>query len=341
MKEQWKGFNIPINVNNNASVISIVTLAVEEYGAKVLRAQLTDDPSLLPDMTNHAAYRVWLDAKLDALEVAADTALAKGAKIIIAQFQPFGGVETNSFGGRRHRIFTMAEYATVFYNDWAYIADRFKNHNGVLGYDLINEPLHSRMKKIMPVCLNTARIIREKNPTQKIIFSTPFGNPKKVKSFRRWVPQMKEIRKCWITVHMYQPSNITHQGLPDASCNFNNPIGSHLYPSRRWNRQKLANFLQYIKDFQRAYRVPIFIGEFSCTRWSGHPHERNAYNYLKDLMSIMDGHRWHWTYHAFMEAGMWRLDFSDEPCFDVCNPHCFESVQVTDRVVLMKDHLSR
>ena len=62
-------------------------------------------------------------------------------------------------------------------------------------------------------------------------------------------------------------------------------------------------------DFQRAYRVPIYIGEFSAIRWAP---DDSAFRYLRDVIDILESHGWDWTYHAFREWHGWSVEHGED-----------------------------
>ena len=44
--------------------------------------------------------------------------------------------------------------------------------------------------------------------------------------------------------------------------------------------------------------IPIFVGEFSCPRWTGNDGNR----YLQDVIQIAEENDWSWAYHSFRES---------------------------------------
>ena len=61
-----------------------------------------------------------------------------------------------------------------------------------------------------------------------------------------------------------------------------------------------------MRDFQLAYNVPIYIGEFSAIRWG-----KGSDQYLKDVTDIFEEYGWDWSYHAFREWSGWSLEHGD------------------------------
>ena len=101
-------------------------------------------------------------------------------------------------------------------------------------------------------------------------------------------------------VHMYVPGEFTHQGVYGSSTGVRYPgkIGA-----TEWNKEQLRKVLQPVREFQLAYNVHIYVGEFSAIRWA--PGD-SAYRYLKDCIELFEEYGWDWTYHAYREWDGWR-----------------------------------
>ena len=104
------------------------------------------------------------------------------------------------------------------------------------------------------------------------------------------------------SVHIYSPHTYTHQGITAAGRE-----SRVVYPGSidgvEWNRDKLRQTVQVVRDFQLKYNVPIFIGEFSAIAWAP-----GAERYLEDCISIFEEYGWDWTYHAFREWTGWSVE---------------------------------
>ncbi len=117
-------------------------------------------------------------------------------------------------------------------------------------------------------------------------------------------------------VHMYIPGEFTHQGV------FNKDQKPVTYPGvingTEWNKERLRSVLQPVREFQLAYNVHIYVGEFSTIRWAP-----GAAQYLSDVISLFEEYGWDWTYHAYREWDGWSLEHgpdkdnhqpTSEPC---------------------------
>ena len=84
--------------------------------------------------------------------------------------------------------------------------------------------------------------------------------------------------------------------------------------------------LQPVRDFQLAYNVHIYAGEFSAIRWA--PGD-SATQYLRDVIELFEEYGWDWSYHAYREWDGWSLEHGPDP-----NDHQ-PTAEPTDRLKLM------
>jgi hypothetical protein len=102
--------------------------------------------------------------------------------------------------------------------------------------------------------------------------------------------------------HMYEPLGYTYQKADKRP---------QTYPGRvhgqQLNKEALREYLKPVRDFQLAYNVPIYIGEFSAVRWAP-----GAETWLDDVISIFEEYDWDWSYHAYRESHMWDLELTED-----------------------------
>jgi hypothetical protein len=108
-------------------------------------------------------------------------------------------------------------------------------------------------------------------------------------------------------VHMYWPGQFTHQGV------YGSPVGVN-YPGeiagQKYDKQALRKHLQPVRDFQLAYNMHIYVGEFSAIRWA--PGE-SASHYLRDCIELFEEYGWDWSYHAYREWDGWSVEHGSDP----------------------------
>ena len=207
------------------------------------------------------------------------------------------------------RFWNSATLQASIVDLWGKIAAHFKGRRSIAGFDLFNEPAAAYASKGGYVAWRTFAIamikrIRSADPSRICIIETPpywptsyvgtvWGQPIKARPYARFMHL--PFPNLVYSFHMYEPLFITMQGLPGYP-------GVHPYPTKTWNYKTLSALVKPVKAFQDKYRVPIYVGEFSCIRWAP---DGTAMRYVHDCIRIWNKEGWSWTYHAFDEYNGW------------------------------------
>ena len=192
---------------------------------------------------------------------------------------------------------------------WQHIARRYAGRGEVIaGYDLLNEPaLPDGGAAGTPADWNLLvrkliKTIRAIDTVHTIIIEPPVFRGKDGRTRDRlqgmgYLEAPPDANLVY-SPHMYEPHEFTHQGVAGRP----EPVS---YPAviagREWNRNTVEQALEPVAEFQRRYRVPVFIGEFSAPRWRG----EDANRYLRDVIEVCEEHGWSWAYHAWREWEGW------------------------------------
>jgi len=192
------------------------------------------------------------------------------------------------------------------------IAARYKNSSTVWAYDLANEPVVSKQYPynytypldntilMWPSLADSlVKVIREIDPVKAIIIeSLNYGI-----TLDDIKPIDASIPNIIYSAHVYQPGKLTGQFGPET------PIYS--YPGTidgvYYDKAKLKELLAPLKAYQDKYRVPIYIGEFSCIRWAPN---NSAYKYIRDCIEIFEEYNWDWSFFAYREWNGWSVEHS-------------------------------
>lgn len=274
----------------------------QEWGANVLRWQLIRHRPIA-DPLDRKAYDQWLQAALKQMDAALPLCEKYGLRVVVDLHSPPGGRPTVSgYVGSDHGLFSDAASQRHFVEIWQHMARRYKDTKCIWGYDLANEPVEDgadeNLADWQELAERTARAIREIDPQRAIIVEPAhWGGPDGLRELRPL-----DVPNVVYSVHMYIPGSFTHQGVHGSS-------EPRYYPGkmegREWNKAQLEAALKPVIDFQKAYGVHIYIGEFSAIRWAP---DNSAYRYLRDLIDIFEAHGWDWTYHAFREWDGWSVE---------------------------------
>ncbi len=276
---------------------------LKSWRVNLLRWQLGPGDAEARAMSS-AEYAAWIDRRLPELDAALSLAQARGIKMVIALMSMPGGRAADM----SNRMYGDDSLKATFYATWQKLAARYKNHPAVFAYDLWNEPVRGSvwragMQTEIDIQEHAAKLIRAIDPLTTIAVQyseeLPWG------AIEMLTPM--KISNAIYEFHMYTPHAFTHQQVgennPDAiSYNATMPGGTPL------NKAYVRSYLQRIRDFQLAFRVPVYIGEFSAVRWAD-----GAAQYLTDCTSIFEEFGWDWTYHAYREYDGWSLEIQNLP----------------------------
>lgn len=303
--------------------------ALAKWNVNVIRWQMTRAWGKANTDTDLAEYDQWLNGKLDELAKVLDAAAARGIKVVVDLHSPPGGRLDDS----TMRMFVEKKYQDHFVAIWERIARRFKGNPAIWGYDLVNEPVQ---KKPSPSGLNdwyglqeqTAKVIRAIDAEVPIIFEVDYWDAPG--SFAYIQPI--DVSRVIYQVHMYAPMGFTHQGVLNSWGYGTGGQAGVTYPGlidgKKYDREMLRKELNATREFQLAYNVHIFVGEFSAARWAP-----GASEYLDDCIAIFEEYGWDWAYHAFREWPGWSVEHVNLP-YDRKNHPIAE--QPTDRFLVLK-----
>ncbi len=171
------------------------------------------------------------------------------------------------------------------YRLWEFLADRYKDHQSVAGYDLLNEAVIHDAQRLNNFYKNLIKRIRRVDKNH-ILFVE--GNT--------WAVDLDCLERFEddnyvLSVHAYQPLDFTFNLIPHLS-----------YPSRYknslWNKEALKRSLRAYKRISELRLKPVFVGEFGVNSRNGNFGEDA---WVKDMVSCFKdfGFSWaYWTYKA-------------------------------------------
>ncbi|MCF7734251.1 MAG: glycoside hydrolase family 5 protein [Akkermansiaceae bacterium] len=273
-----------------------------EWKANVIRWQLTRNWGKAGTDRDLAEYDRWLDAKLAALDQVLAACRNYGIMVVIDMHSPPGG---------RYPNHDLAIFHEPIYQDhwvalWEKMARRFRGNPAVWGYDLVNEPVQNvpspaGVADYYGAQVRAAKSIRRIDPDTPIFIEAAEWDS--AGGFKDLEPV--DVPMVIYQVHMYVPGEYTHQGVNGKW----QPAG---YPGMLggavWNKERIRATLQPVRDFQLAYNVPIYAGEFSAVRWAP-----GAAAYLRDCIEVFEEYDWDWTYHAYREWDGWSVEHGSDP----------------------------
>lgn len=322
--EIYRGFNIDANKIAQSDLVDLA-----KTGANLIRLNFNN----LPLVENSPPYKINQDS-INKLNLILDWCQDLDIKVIIdPHYLP--GMKSRITASPEDLIWTDFKYHDLIINFWDKLSLLLGSRGGVIfAYDLFNEPNYpNNFKKNQPSDWNflSKRLVstirtHDKShyiiiePADKILIKSsffPFETGKytipNITHAKKWEHSMKPIEdvelpddsKLIVSPHIYLPLSFTHQGV------FSNFSKSFEYPGLidgvYWNKDYLRNALAPVRSYQKRNNIPILIGEFSASRWTGDSGNR----YLKDLIDIFEENGWSWTYHAYRSAEVWDPEMSN------------------------------
>lgn len=308
-----------VTLNPNVSEQDISDLA--KWKPNIVRYQLAFG---MADTADLAAYDAWLSGAIDRLAQLLPVFSQNGIKVVIDLYSPPGGFVSQQTPAL-HRVFAQKEFQDAIVEVWAKIAQRFAGNPAVFGYDLLNEPAERSVAPGLSnwndLALRISQRIRAIDAATPIIVEPIYGDQARLNRLK-----ILPISNVIYSIHMYFPLRFQQQGL------YGFPLGVKYPQGKKLNKKKLLLNLKRTIRFKKKNKVQIYVGEFSAVRWAP---GNSSFKYLKDVISIFEKQKWHWTYHAFRESDPWSVEHGN----DINNPNPIPGM--TDRAKLLRGFFAK
>jgi aryl-phospho-beta-D-glucosidase BglC (GH1 family) len=300
-EEAFKGHDLPrlrgVMSNTRMEEDDIRRLGLE-WGVNLIRYQMMRDWHAVDGNRDLDEYNRWVNGHLDKLEEILKYCKKYGIYVVVDLHELPGGRYEN----RDMAMFYEKEYADAFIRTWEKIAHRLKGKPMIWAYDLVNEPVHSEelpegMDNFLGLQVKATRAIRAIDAETPIMITSDDWSRPRAFNYMTTIDMPKIIYQA----HMYEPLNYTYQEADGPAKTYPGNIDGKVE-----NKETLREYLQPVRDFQLAHNVHIYIGEFSAFRWAP-----GAETYLDDLISIFEEYCWDWSYHAYREAHVWDLEYTE------------------------------
>ena len=165
------------------------------------------------------------------------------------------------------------------------------------------EPPAEGLPDYLGAQVRAAKAIRAIDPDRPIIFEVDHWDS--AEGFKYLEPV--DVPKVVYQVHMYHPGQFTHQGIHGNPADVSYPGN---ISGQACDKNTLRQHLAPVREFQLAYNVHIYVGEFSAIRWAP---DNSAFRYLRDCIDIFEEYGWDWSYHAYREWDGWSVEHGPDP----------------------------
>jgi len=190
---------------------------------------------------------------------------------------------------------------------WQTIARTYAGSGPGVAYDLMNEP-HGNgsaeaWPRLVPELTNAIRQVDQVHPI--VVEPVPWGN---AEGFADRKPLTSDANTVY-SFHFYQPHDFTHQsgaaGTLQATPE-DHPLGLR-YPGQikafwkdapieDWNKATIRARVEPVVQFRDTYKVPVWCGEFGCTRWA-----EGAPQYIQDCLDTWEDLGIGWAWYSYRE----------------------------------------
>lgn len=205
---------------------------------------------------------------------------------------------------RSHEIWRDAAAQDAYARMWRAVASHYRGRPSIVGYDLMCEP-HPDQEANKPLgdwnalAKKITLAIRDVDKqTPILVNSSGWAYPQLFESL-----QPTGDPRTVYTVHFYDPHYYTHQKPADKVAYPGFRVPGHQEVA--WDKSVLEARLAPVRDFQKKYQVPIFVGEFGCARFAP-----GVEVWLRDQIDLYEQHGWSWAYWAFREWDVMNIERS-------------------------------
>ncbi|HOY86675.1 MAG TPA: cellulase family glycosylhydrolase [Methylotenera sp.] len=248
-----------------------------------------------------------------ALKHVLDIARTKGVRlIVVGDFQDSG----------QSSFWQNESLRKSFVDNWREFVKVFGNDPVIAGLDLLNEPnppwpsndvvdTHETWRSLAQQAID---VIRKERITLPIIYEGVGGGQSI--GLKGLVP-LNDSNIVY-SIHYYTPHEITHQKVNASwirTIPYPASIGMGLgkWDAERgatfWNIRQMEFDLRHVIDFQLRYKLPIYVGEFSCVRWAPNGSQQR---YISDCIELFRKYGWSWTYHEYRGWPGWDAEIASE-----------------------------
>ena len=231
-------------------------------------------------------WKTWVRESLDRLDELLPS--IPNTKVVIDIHTPPGG-----YNGAKAAMFSTKPWGLVCIKEmWQEIATKYKDNDSIFVYGILNEPggAPAKVNKLMRECVELIRAI---DPNKRISVTCAYSDPANFDEI-----EYIASKNIWYELHCYYALAITHQGIDGRP--YPKP-----YPSPKYTKGTIVQYLAKARAFQVKNRASIFLGEFSISSFAT---DASRIAYLADVTSIAESYGWNWTYHAWREASVWNIE---------------------------------
>lgn len=250
-------------------------IAAQGFETVRLPVRFSNHALTAPPYTIEAAF-------MDRVEHVVDLARAAGLRVIL-DLHHYEDPQGNIFADPAGQTARLAGL-------WAQIAERFKDKDGKVWFEILNEPhdqiTHANLRSVLDPALAE---IRKTNPDRPVVWGGEFWSG--IGSLDD-IPLPPGDERIVVTFHYYDPFDFTHQGAPWITPQL--PTG-RIFPSGTDLADLQAN-VQLARDFMTRTGRPLFLGEYGAYEGISVSQRADYYKAVHDAFAAADIDGCVWAY---------------------------------------------
>ncbi|MGI5269471.1 glycoside hydrolase family 5 protein [Nonomuraea sp. CA-218870] len=185
---------------------------------------------------------------------------------------------------------------------WEALADHYRDHPWVAGYNPVNEPGDPSGKVVGPFYDRLVKAVRAADPRHVLFLD---GN-----TYSTDFSIFREVYENTVFVcHDYALAGFAHGG------------GYPGYTQGRWcDRDELERTFEERSRFQRETGTPLWVGEFGPVYTGDPERDGERYQILRDQLEIYDQHQAGWSLWTYKDVGLQGLVCAGGPYLERFGP---------------------
>ncbi len=271
-----------------------------------------------------------------------------------SEFTFFWGEDDDWFDASYYNdtVWTNQAAQDAWVQMWSYTADRYKDREVIVGYDLMVEPNSNEvwLDEWDPEIFETnyADTLYDWNQLhpeiveaiREVDWYTPVlvgGNGYSGADWLPWV-KVENLPRVVYTVHQYEPNVYTHQEPSDTGYTYPGVFDTDWDSiDDQFNQAWLTSRMGTIDLFIAAHQVPLAVNEFGVVRYAP-----GAAEFMDDQISLFEQRGINYAYWAWNPS--WESYAEEVDAMDIMhgpNPTNHENVTSSDLITVMKTAWTR
>ncbi len=148
-----------------------------------------------------------------------------------------------------------------FLSLWEQISARYQNQPDTVSFELLNEPFGALSNVWNQYARDAFEVVRRTNPDRTVLIGpTGYNKLDRLSSL-----ELPDDRNIVLSVHYYDPFEVTHQGadwIQDSEGNTIHPVG--VACCDQTVEEQIRSDMEFIAQWAEARDRPVFIGEFGA-----------------------------------------------------------------------------